>query len=169
MADETTTPETPETPAGDEGAAAEPAPPSAAPEPAAAPPAQAGERSYGTGRRKSSVARVWLMPGSGRVTVNSKPQEDYFPRATHRTLIGQPLQVAERLEAYDVVCTVRGGGFSGQAGAVRHGISRALAAREPALVPKLRAEGLLTRDARRVERKKYGRPKARRSFQFSKR
>lgn len=167
MTDETNqTP--PEASAGEE-AAPEPPPPSAGPAPAADSSVDGLNRSYGTGRRKSSVARVWLMPGSGRVTVNRKPQEDYFPRATHRTLVQQPLQVAERLEEYDVVCTVRGGGPSGQAGAVRHGISRALAAREPALVPKLRAEGLLTRDARRVERKKYGRPKARRSFQFSKR
>ncbi len=126
-------------------------------------------RSYGTGRRKSSAARVWIKPGTGRVTVNGKPQEEYFPRDAHRTHLQRPLQVTDRLVELDVVCTVRGGGFSGQAGAVRHGLSRALAAREPTLVPKLRADGLLTRDARRVERKKYGRPKARRSFQFSKR
>ncbi len=126
-------------------------------------------RSYGTGRRKSSVARVWVAAGKGRITVNGKPQQEYFPRAGHLALLRQPLQVAERQDEIDVVCTVRGGGCSGQAGAIRHGISRALAAREPALGPRLRAHGLLTRDARRVERKKYGRPKARRSFQFSKR
>ena len=133
----------------------------------AAPAAKA--RSYGTGRRKSSVARVWVMAGKGRITVNGKPQQEYFPRAGHLALLRLPLQVSERQDEVDVVCTVRGGGTSGQAGAIRHGISRALAAREPALGPKLRAHGLLTRDARRVERKKYGRPKARRSFQFSKR
>lgn len=135
-----------------------------------APPAPVGKgRSYGTGRRKSSVARVWVMAGKGRITVNGKLQQDYFPRIVHLALLRQPLQVAERLDEIDVVCTVRGGGSSGQAGAIRHGISRALAEREPSLRPRLRAHGLLTRDARRVERKKYGRPKARRSFQFSKR
>ncbi len=135
-----------------------------------APSAPVGKaRSYGTGRRKSSVARVWVMAGKGRITVNGKPQQDYFPRAVHLALLRQPLQVTERLDEIDVVCTVRGGGSSGQAGAIRHGISRALVAREPSLGPRLRAQGLMTRDARRVERKKYGRPKARRSFQFSKR
>ncbi len=138
----------------------------AAPAPTASP---GKTRSYGTGRRKSSVARVWVTAGKGRIVVNGKRQEDYFSRAGHLALLRQPLQVAERLDEIDVVCTVRGGGLSGQAGAIRHGISRALAAREPALSPQLRAQGLLTRDARRVERKKYGRPKARRSFQFSKR
>ncbi len=126
-------------------------------------------KSYGTGRRKSSVARVWVMAGKGRIMVNGQRQEEYFPRAGHLALLRQPLQVSERQDEIDVVCTVRGGGLSGQAGAIRHGISRALAAREPALGTQLRAHGLLTRDARRVERKKYGRPKARRSFQFSKR
>ncbi len=142
-------------------------PPSAAASAASAPSNRS--RSYGTGRRKSSVARVWVTAGKGRVTVNGKPQQHYFPRAVHLALLRQPLQVAERQDEIDVICTVRGGGLSGQAGAIRHGISRALAAREPTLTSKLRAHGLLTRDARRVERKKYGRPKARRSFQFSKR
>ena len=126
-------------------------------------------RAYATGKRKESVARVWIRPGAGRVTVNDRPGETYFPRPTHRMLIAQPFAAVNRTNQYDVICTVRGGGQSGQAGAVRHGIARALTCFEPGLRPALKQGGFLTRDARRVERKKYGKPKARRSFQFSKR
>ena len=126
-------------------------------------------RAYATGKRKESVARVWIRPGAGRVTVNGKAGETYFPRPTHRMLIAQPFTAVNRTNQYDVVCTVRGGGQSGQAGAVRHGIAKALTSFEPGLRPALKQGGFLTRDARRVERKKYGKPKARRSFQFSKR
>ena len=126
-------------------------------------------RAYATGKRKESVARVWIRPGAGRVTVNGRPEETYFPRPTHRMLIAQPFAAVNRTNQYDVICTVRGGGQSGQAGAVRHGIAKALTSFEPGLRPALKQGGFLTRDARRVERKKYGKPKARRSFQFSKR
>ncbi len=126
-------------------------------------------RAYATGRRKDAVARVWLKPGSGKVTVNGRDQETYFARPTLRLVINQPFQVAEREGQYDVVATVTGGGLSGQAGAVKHGISQALAKFEPALRGAVKAAGFLTRDSRVVERKKYGRAKARRSFQFSKR
>ena len=126
-------------------------------------------RAYATGKRKESVARVWIRPGAGRVTVNGKAGETYFPRPTHRMLIAQPFAAVNRTNQYDVICTVRGGGQSGQAGAVRHGIAKALTSFEPGLRPALKQGGFLTRDARRVERKKYGKPKARRSFQFSKR
>ena len=126
-------------------------------------------RAYATGKRKNSVARVWIRPGSGRITVNGKPADEYFARATLLMILRQPLQAAQRDTQYDVICTVSGGGLSGQAGAVRHGISRALVNYEPALRPVLKKGGFLTRDARVVERKKYGKPKARRSFQFSKR
>ena len=126
-------------------------------------------RSYATGKRKDAVARVWIKPGVGRMTVNGRDQEVYFGRPVLRQLINQPFQVAGRQDQYDVVCTVKGGGLSGQAGAVRHGISKALALYEPALRPLLKKGGFLTRDARVVERKKYGKRKARRSFQFSKR
>ena len=126
-------------------------------------------RSYATGRRKNAVARVWLKPGSGRILVNSREFEVYFARPVLRMIINQPFLVASRVNQYDVVCTVSGGGLSGQAGAVRHGISRALTYYEPSLRPILKKGGFLTRDARAVERKKYGRAKARRSFQFSKR
>jgi small subunit ribosomal protein S9 len=126
-------------------------------------------RSYATGKRKDSVARVWLKPGSGKVSVNGREFERYFARATLRLIINQPFEVAEREGQYDVVCTVKGGGLSGQAGAVRHGISKALTYYEPSLRPALKQSGFLTRDARVVERKKYGKRKARRSFQFSKR
>ena len=126
-------------------------------------------RSYATGRRKDAVARVWIKPGSGKVTVNGRDQDVYFARPTLRLVINQPFQVADRLGQYDVVCTVKGGGLSGQAGAVKHGISQALAKFEPALRGVVKAAGFLTRDSRVVERKKYGRAKARRSFQFSKR
>jgi small subunit ribosomal protein S9 len=126
-------------------------------------------RSYATGKRKDAVARVWLKPGAGRVIVNGKDLQEYFTRPTWRLILTQPFQVAERMDQYDVMCTVKGGGLSGQAGAVRHGISKALALYEPALRTTLKRNGFLTRDPRVVERKKYGRRKARRSFQFSKR
>ena len=126
-------------------------------------------RAYATGRRKDAVARVWLKPGSGKIVVNGRDQEVYFARPTLRLVINQVFDVAERREAYDVVCTVKGGGLSGQAGAVRHGISQALTRYEPALRVAVKQAGFLTRDPRVVERKKYGRAKARRSFQFSKR
>ncbi|MEL7481766.1 MAG: 30S ribosomal protein S9, partial [Pseudomonadota bacterium] len=123
-------------------------------------------RAYGTGRRKSAVARVWIKPGSGKITINGRDQEKYFARPVLRMVIAQPLIEAGRETEFDVICTVKGSGLSGQAGAVRHGISRALVAYEPALRPKLKPQGFLTRDPRTVERKKYGRRKARRSFQF---
>ena len=126
-------------------------------------------RSYATGKRKDAVARVWIKPGAGRITVNGREVERYFARPVLRMLINQPFDVVDRTGQYDVLCTVKGGGLSGQAGAVRHGISKALTLYEPALRPVLKKEGFLTRDARVVERKKYGRRKARRSFQFSKR
>jgi len=126
-------------------------------------------RSYATGKRKNAVARVWIKPGKGKITVNDREFDNYFVRPVLRMLINQPFGVANRAGEFDVVCTVSGGGLSGQAGAVRHGISKALTYYEPALRPALKAGGFLTRDARVVERKKYGRKKARRSFQFSKR
>jgi small subunit ribosomal protein S9 len=126
-------------------------------------------RAYATGRRKDAVARVWVKPGTGKITVNGRDQETYFARPTLRLVINQPFTVTERTGQYDVVCTVKGGGLSGQAGAVKHGISQALTKYEPALRPAVKAEGFLTRDSRTVERKKYGRAKARKSFQFSKR
>jgi small subunit ribosomal protein S9 len=126
-------------------------------------------RAYATGKRKDAIARVWIKPGSGRIVVNGREVEKYFPRPTWRLIMNQPFQVAGRAEQYDVFATVRGGGLSGQAGAIRHGISKALSLFEPALRPTLKKGGFLTRDPRVVERKKYGRRKARRSFQFSKR
>jgi len=126
-------------------------------------------RAYATGRRKDAVARVWVKPGTGKVTVNGRDQEIYFARPTLRLIINQPFSVTDREGQYDVVCTVKGGGLSGQAGAVKHGISQALTKYEPALRTAVKREGFLTRDSRTVERKKYGRAKARRSFQFSKR
>ncbi|CAH0497980.1 MAG: 30S ribosomal protein S9 [Novosphingobium sp.] len=126
-------------------------------------------RSYATGRRKDAVARVWLKPGSGKVTVNGRDQAVYFARPTLRLVINQPFQVAGREEQYDIVCTVKGGGLSGQAGAVKHGIAQALSKFEPELRSAVKAAGFLTRDPRVVERKKYGKAKARKSFQFSKR
>lgn len=126
-------------------------------------------RSYGTGRRKSATARVWLKPGTGKITINGKDQEQYFARPVLRMVIEQPLIEADRRTQYDVIATVKGSGLSGQAGAVRHGISRALVNYEPSLRKVLKPFGFLTRDPRVVERKKYGRAKARRSFQFSKR
>ena len=126
-------------------------------------------RSYATGRRKDAVARVWIKPGTGKVTVNGRDQSVYFARPTLRLVLNQPFQVADREGQYDVIATVKGGGLSGQAGAVKHGISQALTKYEPALRSAVKAAGFLTRDPRVVERKKYGRAKARRSFQFSKR
>jgi len=126
-------------------------------------------RAYATGRRKDAVARVWLKPGSGKIVVNGREQEVYFARPTLRLVINQPFGVAEREGQYDVVATVVGGGLSGQAGAVKHGIAQALTRFEPALRTVVKQAGFLTRDSRAVERKKYGRAKARRSFQFSKR
>ena len=126
-------------------------------------------RSYATGRRKNAVARVWIKPGSGRILVNNREFEVYFARPVLRMIINQPFLVSGRVNQYDVICTVSGGGLSGQAGALRHGLSRALTYYEPGLRPILKKAGFLTRDARAVERKKYGRAKARRSFQFSKR
>ncbi len=126
-------------------------------------------RAYATGRRKDAVARVWLKPGTGKIVVNGREQEVYFARPTLRLVINQVFDVTDRRGQYDVVATVKGGGLSGQAGAVRHGISTALTRYEPALRTTVKREGFLTRDPRVVERKKYGRAKARKSFQFSKR
>ncbi len=126
-------------------------------------------RSYATGRRKNAVARVWIKPGKGEIMVNGKKAPQYFARPVLRMLITQPFLVADRYNQFDVMCTVTGGGLSGQAGAVRHGISRALTLYEPDLRGILKVAGFLTRDSRVVERKKYGKAKARRSFQFSKR
>ena len=126
-------------------------------------------RAYATGQRKDAVARVWIKPGAGKIVVNTREVEVYFARPVLRMMIQQPLVAAARAGEYDVICTVAGGGLSGQAGAVRHGISRALTNYEPDLRGILKVAGFLTRDSRVVERKKYGRAKARRSFQFSKR
>ena len=126
-------------------------------------------RSYATGRRKNAIARVWVKPGKGEIMVNGKRVGQYFARPVLRMLITQPFLVTDRYNQFDVYCTCTGGGLSGQAGAVRHGISRALTLYEPELRPVLKLAGFLTRDARVVERKKYGKAKARRSFQFSKR
>ena len=147
--------------------------------PAAPPPVEAAPlreqqldkygRAYATGRRKDAIARVWLKPGSGKIEINGREQEVYFARPTLRLVINQPFGVAGREGAYDVVATVVGGGLSGQAGAVKHGIAQALTRYEPVLRAPVKAAGFLTRDSRAVERKKYGKAKARRSFQFSKR
>ena len=126
-------------------------------------------RAYATGRRKDATARVWVKPGTGKVTINGRDQEVYFARPTLRLIIDQPFAITERQGQYDVIATVKGGGLSGQAGAVRHGISKALTLFEPELRKPLKSGGFLTRDSRVVERKKYGRHKARRSHQFSKR
>ena len=126
-------------------------------------------RAYATGKRKNAVARVWIKPGSGKITVNGRDGETYFARPTLRLVINQAFEVADRVGSYDVVATVKGGGLSGQAGAVLHGIAQALSRYEPALRTTVKRAGFLTRDSRVVERKKYGRAKARRSFQFSKR
>ncbi len=126
-------------------------------------------RAYATGKRKNAIARVWIKPGTGQFTVNGRTLTEYFARPVLRMIIAQPFEVSHRENEFDVLCTVTGGGLSGQAGAVRHGISRALNNYEPELRPALKSAGFLTRDSRIVERKKYGRRKARRSTQFSKR
>ncbi|MQX36967.1 30S ribosomal protein S9 [Roseospira navarrensis] len=126
-------------------------------------------RAYATGRRKNAVARVWVKAGSGRITVNGRDVTTYFPRPVLRMVINQPFVVTQTMGQFDVICTVKGGGLSGQAGAVRHGLSHAMGRWDPSLRPPLKAQGFLTRDSRVVERKKYGKAKARRSFQFSKR
>jgi small subunit ribosomal protein S9 len=126
-------------------------------------------RAYATGKRKDAVARVWIKPGTGKVIVNGRPFETYFARPVLRMILQQPFGVAKRVDQYDVTVSVAGGGLSGQAGAVRHGLSKALTQYEPDLRAILKHEGFLTRDSRVVERKKYGKKKARRSFQFSKR
>ena len=126
-------------------------------------------RAYATGRRKNAVARVWVKPGTGKITINGRDQTVYFARPTQQMVIQQPFDVSQRREQFDVVATVSGGGLSGQAGAVRHGIAQALAKFEPGLRGAMKGSGFLTRDSRVVERKKYGRAGARRRFQFSKR
>jgi small subunit ribosomal protein S9 len=126
-------------------------------------------RAYGTGRRKDAVARVWVKPGSGKIIVNGQTQEVYFKRKTQQLIINQPFLVADRTGHFDVICTVKGGGLSGQAGAVRHGISRALADFDPEMRPALKKAGMMTRDSRVVERKKVGKHKARRTKQWAKR
>ena len=126
-------------------------------------------RAYATGKRKDAVARVWIKPGSGKITINDREFDVYFARPVLRMIVQQPLVIAKRLGQYDLMITCAGGGLSGQAGAVRHGLSKALTNYEPELRPALKKEGFLTRDPRVVERKKYGKKKARRSFQFSKR
>ena len=126
-------------------------------------------RAYATGKRKDAVARVWIKPGSGKVTVNGKEMKDYFARPVLQMILAQPFSVAGVAGQFDVVATVKGGGLSGQAGAVKHGVSKALQLYDPSLRAALKAAGFLTRDSRVVERKKYGKAKARKSFQFSKR
>jgi len=138
-------------------------------QPLPAPVRDAKGRAYATGKRKNAVARVWVKPGRGRITINGRDAKVYFARPVLRMIIQQPFLVSDRISQFDVMCTVTGGGLSGQAGAVRHGISKALTLYEPALRKILKQVGFLTRDSRVVERKKYGRAKARRSFQFSKR
>ena len=164
-------PAAPATPAATADDAPEPIVLAPAPPPAPLRPQEidAQGRAYATGRRKDAVARVWIKPGSGKIVVNGRDQETYFARPTLRLVINQPFQVADRDGQYDVTCTVAGGGLSGQAGAVKHGIAQALSKFEPALRTAVKSAGFLTRDPRVVERKKYGRAKARRSFQFSKR
>ena len=141
----------------------------AAPAPLPEPKIDAQGRSYATGKRKNAIARVWVKRGTGKITVNGRTLEVYFARPVLRMIINQPFTVSSRVDQFDVDCTVTGGGLSGQAGAVRHGISKALTYYEPALRKALKPAGFLTRDSRVVERKKYGRHKARRSHQFSKR
>jgi len=126
-------------------------------------------RAYATGRRKDAVARVWVMPGHGKIVINEKTIDEYFSRPVLKMIINQPFEVTNRVNEFDVICTVNGGGLSGQAGAIKHGISRALNTYEPELHTALKQAGFLTRDDRTVERKKYGKAKARRSYQFSKR
>ncbi len=161
-----------DSPAGDAGAgeaAPPPPPPPSTPAVLREKEVDAQGRAYATGRRKDAVARVWLKPGSGKITVNGRDQEVYFARPTLRLVLNQVFGVSDREGQYDVVATVKGGGLSGQAGAVKHGISQALTKFEPNLRAAVKAAGFLTRDSRVVERKKYGKAKARKSFQFSKR
>ena len=153
----------------DLGTLADGTPAATAVETVVAPKIDAQGRAYGTGRRKEAVARVWIKPGSGKITINGRDQETYFARPVLRMVIAQPLIEAGRETEFDVIATVKGSGLMGQAGAVRHGISRALVAYEPGLRRVLKPFGFMTRDPRVVERKKYGKAKARRSFQFSKR
>jgi small subunit ribosomal protein S9 len=143
--------------------------PQAAPAAPAKPKLDKQGRAYATGRRKNAISRVWIKRGKGKITVNGKTIETYFARPVLRMLVQQPLVTSSRLSEFDIECTVVGGGLSGQAGAVRHGLARALTNFEPTLRPALKKGGFLTRDSRAVERKKYGRAKARRRFQFSKR
>ena len=157
----------PAAPAGEEAPVA--VAPAAPPAPLREQELDAQGRAYATGRRKDAVARVWVKPGTGKITINGRDQEVYFARPTLRLIINQPFDITDRTGQYDVVATVKGGGLSGQAGAVKHGISQALSKYEPVLRSTVKAAGFLTRDSRVVERKKYGRAKARRSFQFSKR
>lgn len=175
MADETTTTVNDLSKLGEAMAGGEQAPagaesgtPGAAPRPEEPKIDQFG-RAYATGKRKGAVARVWIKPGPGRILVNDRELDAYFGRPVLQMIVRQPFEHSSRDGQYDVMCTVSGGGLSGQAGAVRHGISKALIAYEPTLRPVLKHGGFLTRDSRVVERKKYGRRKARRSFQFSKR
>ena len=126
-------------------------------------------RSYATGKRKNAIARVWIKPGKGKITINGRDQEVYFARPVLRMMLAQPFELSDRAGQFDVIVSVQGSGLSGQAGAIRHGISKALTYYEPELRSVLKPHGLLTRDSRVVERKKYGKAKARRSFQFSKR
>jgi small subunit ribosomal protein S9 len=126
-------------------------------------------RAYATGKRKNAIAKVWIQPGKGKITINGRDQEVYFARPVLRMMIAQPLELSDRAGQFDVIVSVEGSGLSGQAGAIRHGLSKALTYYEPALRAVLKPHGFLTRDSRVVERKKYGRAKARRSFQFSKR
>ena len=126
-------------------------------------------RAYATGKRKNAIAKVWIKPGKGKITINGRDQEVYFARPVLRMMIAQPFQVTDREGQFDVIVSVQGSGLSGQAGAIRHGLSKALTYYEPGLRPVLKPHGFLTRDSRVVERKKYGKAKARRSFQFSKR
>ncbi len=140
--------------------------PQAAP---AEPKIDAQGRAYATGKRKNAIAKVWIKPGKGTITINGRDQEVYFARPVLRMMFAQPFQVTDRVGQFDVVVSVEGSGLSGQAGAIRHGLSKALTYYEPALRPVLKPHGFLTRDSRVVERKKYGKAKARRSFQFSKR
>ena len=146
-----------------------PPPPAASEGPTHVQKLDAHGRAYATGKRKDAVARVWIKPGPGTITVNELPVDPYFARPVLRMILQQPLQVVNRVGQYDIVVSVAGGGLSGQAGAVRHGLAKALTFYEPELRAPLKREGFLTRDPRVVERKKYGRKKARRSFQFSKR
>ena len=138
-------------------------------QPAAEPQIDKDGRAYATGKRKNAIAKVWIKPGSGKITINDRDQVVYFARPVLRMMIAQPLEIAQRASQFDVIVSVQGSGLSGQAGAIRHGIAKALTYYEPGLRPVLKPHGFLTRDSRVVERKKYGRAKARRSFQFSKR